>query len=55
MEKLNINSNTKQLENFDSSESTNIDPIKLAMEKVKQSICKKAKTNPEILFILKRL
>ena len=55
MEKLNINSNINQLENFDSAEFANMDPIKLAMEKVKQSICQKSKDNPEIMFILKRL
>ena len=52
MEKLNI---TNTLENFNPSESINIDRIKLTIESVKQSIYLKSKDNPEINFILKRL
>ena len=55
MEKLNIKLNIDKLENFNLSETVNIDQMKLTMEKVKQSIYQKSKNNPEIGFLLKRL
>jgi hypothetical protein len=58
MEELNVNSNINQLENLELSKSVNIDQVKLvklAMEKVKQSIYQKSGNDSEIMFILKRL
>jgi len=54
MDELNINIK----ENFDSSESSNIEQIrlaKLAMERVRQSIYQKVEKDPKISFLLKRL
>jgi hypothetical protein len=42
-------------EHFNSPELIDINQIKLAMEKVKQSIYQKSQDNPEIGFLLKRL
>ena len=47
--------NEYKLEHFNSTELVDIDQIKLAMEKVKQSIYQKSQNKPELGFLLKRL